>query len=193
MLADTDSSRIKIAFFLFPLLASVVLLYCFACLCPKRVYIVCESRRQVIMIKESRSKRKSKPKTRPSSGKKTKSSCFCREPHFLCLGYDQSPSSVLISKATPFETKINELFYRFWQRDCTCTCSNIHGLVKPSLISLETVAEKILIPCSHAKKIRIRNLRFRKIHFRERFRKAPFWGPSVFKRFRIRADPDTCV
>ena len=57
------------------------------------------------MIKESRSKRKSKPKTRPSSGKKTKSSCFCREPHFLCLGYGQSPSSVLISKAAPFETK----------------------------------------------------------------------------------------
>ena len=46
------------------------------------------------------------------------------------------------------------------------------------------------IPCSHAKKIRIRNLRFRKIHFRERFRKAPFWGPSVFKKLRIRAD--TC-
>ena len=40
------------------------------------------------------------------------------------------------------------------------------------------------------KKIRIRNLRFRKIHFRERFRKAPFWGPSVFKKLRIRAD--TC-
>ena len=79
--------------------------------------------------------------------------------------------------------------YRFWQRDCTCTCSNIHRLGKPSLISLETVAEK---PCSHAKKIRIRNLRlrFRKIHFRERFRKAPFWGLSVFKKLRIRAD--TC-
>ena len=30
----------------------------------------------------------------------------------------------------------------------------------------------------------------RKIHFRQRFRKAPFWGPSVFKKLRIRAD--TC-
>ena len=56
------------------------------------------------------------------------------------------------------------------------------------LIALETVAEKIRILCSHAKKIRIRNLRFRKIHFRERFRKAPFWGPSVLKKLRIRAD-----
>ena len=38
------------------------------------------------------------------------------------------------------------------------------------------------------KKIRIRNLRFRKIDFRERFRKAPLWGSSVFKKLRIRAD-----
>ena len=80
--------------------------------------------------------------------------------------------------------------YRFRQRDCKCTWSNIHRLGKPILIALETVAEKIRIPCSHAKNIRIRNLRFRKIHFRERFRKAPFWGPSVFKKLRIRAD--TC-
>ena len=80
--------------------------------------------------------------------------------------------------------------YRFRQRDCKCTWSNIHRLGKPFLIALETVAEKIRIPCSHAKKIRIRNLRFRKIHFRERFRKAPFWGPSVFKKLRIRTD--TC-
>ena len=58
---------------------------------------------------------------------------------------------------------------------------HIHRLGKPFLIALETVAEKFRIPCSHAKKIRIRNLCFRKIHFRERFRKAPFWGPSVFK------------
>ena len=57
-------------------------------------------------------------------------------------------------------------------------------------MALETVAEKIRIPCLHAKKIRIRNLLLRKIHFRERFRKAPFWGPSVFKKLRIRAD--TC-
>ena len=82
--------------------------------------------------------------------------------------------------------------YRFRQRDCKCTCSNIHRLGKPFLIALETVAEKIRIriPCSHAKKIRIRNLRFRKIHFRERFRKVRFGGPSVFKKLRIRAD--TC-
>ena len=80
--------------------------------------------------------------------------------------------------------------YRFRQRDCKCTWSNIHRLGTPFLIALETVAEKIRIPCSHEKKIRIRNLRFRKIHFRERFRKAPFWGPIVFKKLRIRAD--TC-
>ena len=80
--------------------------------------------------------------------------------------------------------------YRFRQRDCKCTWSNIHRLGTPFLIALETVAENIRIPCSHAKKIRIRNLRFRKIHFRERFRKAPFGGPSVFKKLRIRAD--TC-
>ena len=48
----------------------------------------------------------------------------------------------------------------------------------------------IRIPCSHAKKIRIRNLRFRQIHFWERFRKAPFWGPSDFKKLQIGAD--TC-
>ena len=78
--------------------------------------------------------------------------------------------------------------YRFRQR--VYKRSNIHRLGKPFLIALETGAEKIRIPCSHAKKIRIRNLRFRKIHFRERFRKAPFWGPSVFKKLRIRAD--TC-
>ena len=36
-------------FCLFPLLASVVLLYCFTCLCPvEGVYVVCESWRQVI-------------------------------------------------------------------------------------------------------------------------------------------------
>ena len=40
------------------------------------------------------------------------------------------------------------------------------------------------------KKIRIRNLHFPKIHFREHFRKALFWGPSVFKKLRIPAD--TC-
>ena len=62
-------------------------------------------------------------------------------------------------------------------------------LSKPLLITLETVA-KFRIPCSHIKKIRIRNLRFRKIHFRESFRKAPDWDPSVFKKLRIRAD--TC-
>ena len=69
--------------------------------------------------------------------------------------------------------------YRFWQRECTWTRSNVHRLVKPSLNSLETVAEKIRI---HAKKIRIRNLRFQKIDFRERFRKAPFWGPERFQK-----------
>ena len=58
------------------------------------------------------------------------------------------------------------------------------------LSTLETVAEKIWIPCSHAKKIRMWNLRFWKIHLRERFRKASLWGPSVFKKLRIRAD--TC-
>ena len=79
--------------------------------------------------------------------------------------------------------------YRFRQWDCKCTRSNIHRLGKPFLIALETAAEKIRNPCSHAKKIRIRNLRFRKIHFRERFRKAPFW-PRVFKKLRIRSD--TC-
>ena len=63
-------------------------------------------------------------------------------------------------------------------------------LGKPFWVALETVAEKIRLPCSHAKKIRIRILRFRKIHSRERFRKASFWGPSTFKNLRIRAD--TC-
>ena len=76
------------------------------------------------------------------------------------------------------------------QWDCKCTSSNIHRLGKPFLIALETVTEKIRIPCSRAKKIRIRNLRFQKIHFRERYRKAPFWGPSVFKNLGKRAD--TC-
>ena len=77
--------------------------------------------------------------------------------------------------------------YRFRQRDCKCTWSNIHHLGKPCLIALETVAEKIRILCSHAKKIRIRNLCFRKIHFRERFQKAPLCGPSVFKKLRFGA------
>ena len=42
--------ELKIALFcLFPLLASVVLLYCFTCLCPEEgVYVVCESWRKVI-------------------------------------------------------------------------------------------------------------------------------------------------
>ena len=43
------------------------------------------------------------------------------------------------------------------------------------------MAEKIRIPCSHAKKIRIRNLRFRKIHFRDHFEKLHF-GARAFSK-----------
>ena len=52
MYVDRDgltSSSNRTSFCLFPLLASVVLLYCFTCLCPEEgVYVVCESWRQVI-------------------------------------------------------------------------------------------------------------------------------------------------
>ena len=100
-------------------------------------------------------------------------------------------SHILFSKATPFETKTNELLSVSSMRLQMHVKQYSSLGYKPFLIALETVAEKIRIPCSHAQKILIRKLRFRKIHFRERFRKAPFWGPIVFEKLRISAD--TCV
>ena len=69
----------------------------------------------------------------------------------------------------------------FRQRDCTCTWSNIYRVGKPFLIALETVAEKIRIPCSHAKKIRIRNLHFRRSTFGSVFEKLRF-GVQAFSK-----------
>ena len=177
-------------FCLFALLASVVLLYCFTCLCPvEGVYVVCESWRQVI---KERLQRQNETQTKDEA-KWSKN----KTPHLRLRRWRGRVASEDNSNHPPFcfrrqlLSKQKEMScYRFRQRDCKCTWSNIHRLGTPILIALGTVAEKIRIPYSHAKKIRIRNLRFRKIHFRERFRKAPFWGPSVFKKLRIRAD--TC-
>ena len=86
MYVDRDrlaSSSNRTSFSLFPLLASVVLLYCFTCLCPEEgVYVVCESWRQVIKERlqrqnetqtgKRRSKMKQKQNTRPSSKKTTR-------------------------------------------------------------------------------------------------------------------------
>ena len=72
----TDSPRAQIALFcLFPLLASVVLLYCFTCLCPvEGVYVVCESWRQVI---KERLRRQNETQTKDEANEtKTKHSTF---------------------------------------------------------------------------------------------------------------------
>ena len=86
------------------------------------------------------------------------------------------------SNHPPFETKEMSCC-RFRQRDCTYTWSNIHRFAWASQFwsPYETVAEKIRIPCSHAKKIRIRNLRFQKCHWGT-FSKSSVWGPSIFKK-----------
>ena len=167
-----------------PLDPLLVLLYCFACLymCPEEgVYVVCESWSQ--LIKESRSKRKpAKEKTRPSSGKRTKSSCFWREPHFLW------PKSILRFdfEGNSLQNKKEMSCYRFGQRDCTCTCSNIH-LGIASLISFETVAEKIRIPCSQAKKDPDPKPPFSKDPLSGAFSKGSVLGPQRYQKA-----PDPC-
>ena len=184
------SSSSRTFFCLFPLLASVILLYCFTCLCPvEEVYVVCESWRQVI---KERLQRQNETQTKDEAKwnkNKTPLLGLRRRQDRVASEDNSNHPPFCFRRQLPSKQKEMSCC-RFRQRDCKCTWSNIHRLGTPVLIALETVAEKIRIPCSHAKKIRIRNLRFRKIHFRERFRKAPFCGPSVFKKLRIRAD--TC-
>ena len=175
-------------FCLFSLLASVVLLYCFTCLCPEEgVYVVWESWRQV--IKEMLQRRnEAKTKDEATWNKNKTPDLRLRRRRGRVASEDNSDHTPFcFGRQLPSKQKemLPVSATRLQMRK-----KHIHRLGKPFLITLETVAEKIWIPCSHAKKIRIRNLRFRKILFRERFRKAPFGGTSVFKKLRIRAD--TC-
>ena len=82
--------------------------------------------------------------------------------------------------------------YQFRQRDCKFTWSIFIAWASHFWSSWKQWQKRsgYMYHVHTQKKIRIQNLRFRKIHFRERFRKAPFWGPSVFEKHRIRAD--TC-
>ena len=189
MLKKTDSPRAQIALFLF---------VSFACQCRFSVlrHVLVPQGRSVRIV-EAGDKRKA-PKAKwntnkrrgkmKQTNKKTPDLRLSRRRGRVASEDNSNHPPFCSRRQLPSKKKMS--CYWFRQRDCTCTWSNIYRVGKPFLIALETVAEKIRIPCSHAEKIRIRNLHFRKNHFRERFRKAPFSGPSVFKKLRIRAD--TC-
>ena len=185
---------LKAHFFrLFPLLASVILLYCFTCLCPvEGVYVVCESWRQ--MIKE-RLQRQNETQTKDEA--KSETIKKSRTPYLRLRRRRGRVASEDNSNYPPFcfrrqllsKQKKNELL------PVSATRLQMHvkqysSLGHASFDRLGNSGRKDPDTMFTRKKIRIRNLRFRKIHFRERFRKAPFWGPSVFKKLRIRAD--TC-
>ena len=179
----TDSPRAQIALFcLFPLLASVVLLYCFTCMCPvEGVYVVCESWRQVIKERLQRqNETHTKDEAKWNKNKTTHLRLRRRRGRVASEDNSNHPPFRFRRQLPSKQKEIS--CHRFLQRDCKCTWSNIHRLGTPFLIALETVAEKIRIPCSHEKKIRIRNLRFRKIHFRERFRKSSVLGAWAFSK-----------
>ena len=121
-------------FCLFPLLASVVLLYCFTCLCPvEGVHVVCESWRQ--MIKE-RLQRQNETQTKEEAKWKKKTK---KNPGHLRLRRRRGRvSSEDSSNHPPFcfrrqlPSKKKEMScYRFRERDCKCTWSNIHRLGTP--------------------------------------------------------------
>ena len=114
----TSSSKSH-SFCLFPLLASVILLYCFTCLCPvEGVYVVCESWRQVIKERLQRqnlwntNKRRSKMKQNQT-------------PHLRLRRRRGRVASEDNSNHPPFSyrrqlpSKQKEMScYRFRQRDC---------------------------------------------------------------------------
>ena len=135
--------------------------------CPEEgVYVVCESWRQVI---KERLQRQNETQTKDEAKwNKNKTPDLLLRRRQGTVASEDNSNHPRFSFRRQLHSKQKEMScYRFRQRDCKCSWSNIHRLGKPFLIALETRAEKIRIACSHAKKIRIRNLRFRKIHFRE--------------------------
>ena len=114
---------------LFPLLASVVLLYCFTCLCPvEGVYVVCESWRQVI---KERLKRQNETQTKDEA-KWNKN----KTPHLRLRRRRGRVASEDNSNHPPFcfrrqlLSKQKEMSCSlFRQRDCKCTRSNIHLII----------------------------------------------------------------
>ena len=137
-LTETDSPRAQIALFcLFHLLASGVLLYCFMCLCPEEgVYVVCESWRQVI---KERLQRQNETQTKDEAKwnkNKTPDLRLRRRQGRVASEDNSNHPPFCFPRQLPSKQKEMSC-YRFRQRDCKCTWSNIHRLGKPFLIALQ--------------------------------------------------------
>ena len=126
-------------FGLFPFLASVVLLYCFTCVCPEEgVYVVCESWRRV--IKEgSKGKMKHKQKNDAKWNKNKAPDLRLRRRRGRVAFEDNS------NHPPRFVFEGNSLPNKSWQLLPVSAKRlqmhvNIHRLGKPILIAFETVA-----------------------------------------------------